>query len=186
MNEREAIAFEMQDLKEQGRLDFEMYFELRKFRSKRYNELQERLREIDEVERNAKRVATTPKIEVKLPKPRETQPFTLPWSAKKELPEPRFKESVEDLRTDRVASKKGHPNAKVPIEEVVHEVEQYLQSVRKPVRLGSIRKHLELTFSTTWQNYNTLMKHVLEYSPYIQVDKTTKWFLYSYKEQKGE
>lgn len=53
MNERKAIEFELYELKEQSRKDFDMYFELRKYRNQRYSELQNRLREIDERDMNS-------------------------------------------------------------------------------------------------------------------------------------
>jgi hypothetical protein len=49
-DEREAIRNEMDFIKEQSHEDFRLYFELRKERSRRFTELQERLRELDSIE----------------------------------------------------------------------------------------------------------------------------------------
>lgn len=54
MNERDAISFIMEELKEQRRHDFEMYFEMRQHTTSMYNALLERLREVDDLERHMK------------------------------------------------------------------------------------------------------------------------------------
>lgn len=51
MNEREAIKWILEELKEQRKQDFDMYFEMRKQTTMRYDALMNRLRFIDEQDR---------------------------------------------------------------------------------------------------------------------------------------
>lgn len=66
MNERQAIQWILEELKEQRKQDFEMYFEMRKQTSMRYEALLNRLRFIDEKDRMMNAVETLPEPEKKM------------------------------------------------------------------------------------------------------------------------
>lgn len=88
MDERQAIEFILQEIKEQSRKDFELYFQLRTQRNEEYKMYLDRLRDIDEREDKT--------IPVKKP---EFKPLEV---RRGKLPEPRFKGTPEELRVDRI------------------------------------------------------------------------------------
>lgn len=56
MNEREALQFIMEELKEQRRADFDMYFEMRKNITNQYDRFLDRLRDLDDRDRELNQV----------------------------------------------------------------------------------------------------------------------------------
>lgn len=166
MNEREAIQFILEELKEQRRADFDMYFEMRKTTTAQYERFLDRLREIDERDAESK-------VEI-LPEPAIIIP-------KEELPKPRFTGTPEELRVDRV-QESGYKE-RVDSADVTEEIENFLATQKNPIGLPPIQKHIEKTFETHWNNFSTVMRRAVSVSPYIQVHKVSqRKYLYSYKE----
>lgn len=162
MDEREAIQFEMQDLREQSRLDFEMYFELRKQKSQRYNELLNRLRELDD--RDLYRPIQEPQNPIK--------------SLDKLIPRHELV-TVQEMKLDRVREPKG--NVLADYDEIIKVVEEFLKD-KNPMAVKYIKPYVENHFGVKWTNFNNVMKRVMESSNHVSVDKTYKSFLYYYKE----
>lgn len=166
MNEREAIVFILEEIKEQRRQDFEMYFEMRKSNNNTYERFLDRLREIDELDRelNQKEPIRVPSREEEL---RETFK-TLP-PARAEFISP------AEMRVDRIP-------VEWSIEDTVTLVENFLKKTKHPVYLAQIQAFVELKFQKHWKNFADVMRRVMELSPFIVVDKSQKAHLYSYKE----
>jgi hypothetical protein len=193
VNEREAIEFEMNELKEQGRLDFDLYFDLRKHRNERYSELQDRLRTIDE--RDMK--ITTPTvnhIQVKRPDAREAQTVIIPLHLRertKDLPDAKSAHMTQgEMRVDRIklekepVKPKKDKKALAPFEETTEAIEAYLKNrYPKWVPTREIKKVIEKQFQVEWSNFSNVMERALQFSPYLEVDKTKpRKHYYRYKE----
>jgi hypothetical protein len=166
MNERQAIEFEMQLLKEESRRDFEMYFELRKQSRERYTQLQNRLRQIDERDM------------YKPPAPIEEPARLVPKSADM---------SIEQLRVDKYKepAKKANRGGKAPLvpnDKLIPFIEDFLKVLNNPVHLKLIRSAAEREFNVTWANFNTVMRNAVKGSKHIAIDKEQKNWFYSYKE----
>jgi hypothetical protein len=169
MNERQAIHFEMQELKEQSRRDFDMYFELRKHRNQRYNELQNRLREIDERDMKAPQL---PQIESNyhnpgLPTPK-AQDFTV-----EQLRVDKYEEEITDGRTKRIIA---------DYNEISETVEEFLR-INGPSKLKSIKRVMERRFNKKWANYNSVLKKVMTMNKKVQVMREGKDNLYFYAKE---
>jgi hypothetical protein len=137
MNEREAIAFILQELKEQRRADFDMYFEMRKNTTAQYERFLDRLREIDELDRELKAVTPPPEPGLIIPKSLTADLMKAYHEAEpgKVLPEPRFKGTESELRVDKYEDT-GTYKERVSMEDAVETIEQYLKDVNKVVGLG--------------------------------------------------
>lgn len=164
-NEREAILFEMQDLKEQSRKDFDFYFEMRKYRNQRYNELQDRLRDLDEIQFNREKSVDLDSL---YPSIIKEKPFT-----------PKSQDMTPlELELERV--EKPSERGFVPLEKLVPAIEDFLES-NGSSQLNQIQAHMEAKFGTHWTNFNTTLKHAMKRTKHIGVDKTNKRrFLYFY------
>jgi hypothetical protein len=161
-NEREAIRLEMEDLKEQSRKDFDFYFEMRKFRNERMTQLQNRLRDLDEIE--YKRSIEPIKV-VKIEKP---------FTPKNQDMKP------TDLMIDRIESIESDKKSKVPYTELSNDITHYLmENGDKP--LNEIKSYIQHIHNTQWRNFSSVMKKVMEMNPNIKADKTRKNYIYSYK-----
>ena len=166
MNEREAIKFEMEMLKEESRRDFEMYFELRKQSRQRMEQLQNRLRAIDE------RDANPTYKSVNIPSSR----YNIAKSSHL---------SVNELMVDKYAEPTNKPyNAKskslVPYDNVVAFVEGFLKELGEPVKLKVIKEATEKHFNVKWSNFNNVMSKVTLMSYRVKAEKGLKDYLYSY------
>jgi hypothetical protein len=194
VNEREPIEFEMNELKEQGRLDFDLYFDLRKHRNERYSQLQDRLRTIDE--RDMK--VNTPivnHIQVKRPDAREAQTVIVPLHLRertKDLPDAKSAHMTQgEMRVDRikveekpVKSTRVDKKSLAPIEETTEAIEVYLKNrYPKWVPTRDVKKVIEKQFQVEWKNFSNVMERAIQFSPYIEVNKTQKRkHVYRYKE----
>lgn len=173
MNEREAIKFEMEMLKEESRRDFDMYFELRKYKSKRFSELQDRLREIDERDMYAE---NTP------PQPKQPEITTLDKLIPKSYHMTPVDLQVERVITQDPPKKRTGKTQLVDYDVLTKEVEEFLKTQNEPVKLGPIKRAMEEKFQVSWTNFNTTMKHIVDRSNRLIVYKNgLKDFRYTYE-----
>jgi len=200
MNEREAIALEMQELKEQGRLDWEMYFELRRHRNQRYNELQDRLRQIDERDSRIEweREHQPPVIP---PPPEEKRHFKLTPRVKgeepEELPKPKNLDiEPEELKLKRYEEEEEEPEGEpVSLAEIKREKEKptYSEGVEKIceylkekegewVAFNLIERYAEAQLNYKYTNFSNVLRRAISLVPEIKVQKiTARQFLYTWK-----
>jgi hypothetical protein len=173
MNERQAIEFELHELKEQSRKDFDMYFELRKHRNQRYSELQNRLREIDERDMNISKAQ-------QIAESAYNNPFY-------SLPKPKANGmSVIDLRVDKYneepVKKKRRSAATVNYNEIINVIKEALRE-NNHTKLKPIKNKLETTFNKKWANYNSVMRLAMEYDNTIKAKKIGKDNIYFLEEE---
>jgi hypothetical protein len=201
MNEREAIEYVMKELKEMRSHDSQMYWEMRNQTTKRYDELLNRLREIDEraiakkhVE--VKKMPTRDEIQARIKQRLQSRPMEdiiqEQRNVEKELPSPRFKESPQELRVDKypVEKKEEKPKrvysdkryALAPVEDVKNAIEAFLKEKDDFLPIKPIKQHIEQKFNITYTNFNDIMTRSIKKSRHIKVDKTSKKFLYYYEE----
>lgn len=200
--EREAILMEMQELKEQGRLDYDMYFELRKFRNERYNQLQDRLRIIDDRDKLEKpqyvpRSSEPPKMTPLSPSVDVGKTFVQNNEHElqtlfKTLPVPKVRDiQPSELKYDRIRKeeeKKIHQSQKyrgkvfpTPIE-TTEAIERYLKHIGYAVRTKQIKQAMERQFDIEWTNFSNVLERAVELSPYIHVNKTKpRQYTYQYQ-----
>lgn len=134
-DERESIHYEMEFLKEQSRQDFQLYFELRTQRSKRFEELQERLREIDNLEyERSRQPIQPPKVE-----------------PRKEL----FSDLTKEQQiVDKIKPRKGLLKSTLVTETIV----TFLKHQDKPVTPFEIREMLIRELDKEYVNMTTVMQ----------------------------
>lgn len=186
--ERDAILFEMNELKEQGRLDCDMYFELRKHRNQRYNELQDRLRIIDERE-GIKEIPVAPPVpQIIVQKPTVHPERKTLRELFKELPPARSSHMTQsEMRADRIkveeeVQPQKHTNAYASVVETTEAIENYLKTQVVRVPLKKVQQGVEKILNKHWANFSDVMRRALDLSPYIKVDETNHRKLYFYKE----
>jgi hypothetical protein len=167
-DEREAIYFEMQELKELGRREFDLYFEMRKHRNQRYSELQNRLRELDEIEYRRMSQSNNPVTD-----------NTVTGQDGKVLPMPKnIDRTVTDLRTEPRETNNIN-KAKVDYVILTAKIESFLQS-NGPQKSNVIRNYAEKEFGIKWANFNSTLKNILRRSDKVKVDTTSKQHIYYY------
>lgn len=172
MNEREAIRLEMEELKEQGRRDWELYFEMRKHRNDRYTELQNRLREIDV--RDSDREIMVEKQEFKPLSARVTERI----ENEKDLPVAKSADMTpKEMVVDRVArpKRKGVHRGKQP--QVPHgllqqTIEEFLRHADQPLTSKDIEDYVREKHGATFVNFNEVMRRVMGTSPFIRKTNT--------------
>jgi hypothetical protein len=176
VNEREAIQFILEELKEQRRADFDMYFEMRKNTTAQYDRFLDRLREIDEKERELNDSFPKPEPQMILPKPlRETVKDIF-----KQLPVPKSLDlSVADVRDERVMEEEAHERkSQVPAEEVAHYIVEYLKHADGSEPLRDIQYYVETEMNTQWSNFTEVMKRTMQLNPCIQRSKVRGYYIY--------
>jgi hypothetical protein len=154
--ERDAIEFEMNELKEQARRDYDIYLTSRNMRNERYSQLMDRLREIDERPHRKEVVLKNKDITKEMWESVKNAPAMV-------LPQPKFKGNPQELRVDYVEEKKKY----VPLEEVDSVVEGYLKERAEDVRIGEIKEYTEETLDQHWENFNAVMRKIMSVNPRI-------------------
>jgi hypothetical protein len=186
MNERQAIEFILDELKEQRRQDFDMYFEMRKYTSQKYNDLLNRLREIDERDVQTyvppTLVTAPPKVEMENFKPK---PFTdTVKDIFKHLPAPKSQDlTPRDLSVEHAESKPTfRPSKLPPMVEIVPTVENFLKARKNEwFRTGEIQRFTQEMLQAEWTNFSEVMGRVVQVSPYINMDESSRVRKYQYK-----
>jgi hypothetical protein len=173
MNEREAIQFIMEELKEQRRADFDMYFEMRKNITNQYERFLDRLRDLDE--REAPRTLV-------IPREPEIKHEKLRAFFESKLPEPKFKGTPEELRVDRVKIEEPVESEKreyLNIErDVLPIVVDYMKNADGSEPLRDIQYYVESELDTKWVNFSIVMSRVMENEPRIQRSKVKGYYIW--------
>lgn len=194
--EREAIKFEMEELKVQASRDFEIYLSSRNQRNERYSQLMDRLREIDERSiRNKGAVQVVKEVDNFLRKKEESKPIV--FNVNKPLPEARWGGTIQDLRVDKVRPNqeiivKSEPEQEevekpkrskkkgkyVTIEEVDPLVEKYLRFRQGEERVRDIQEYVEKELDTKWVNFSSIMARILALNPRIKKANRQGYYFY--------
>lgn len=176
MNERQAIEFIMNEIKEQRRADFEFYLKMRNQSTETYERFLDRLRELDERE-----------TKVKMEEPVKPAGFFNPnfeqiKETLKDIPIPRSAHMTQsEMRVDRIKVEKKTTTS---YEEATEEIERYLKEIKHPTTLKDIQKNVETRLNKHWSNFHDVMKKALELSPFIHVERiNARKFFYSYRGQ---
>jgi hypothetical protein len=173
MNEREALQFIMEELKEQRRADFDMYFEMRKNITNQYDRFLDRLRDLDDRDRELNKVSP-PEPVIKHEKLRAF--------FESKLPEPKFKGTPEELRVDRVKIEEPVESEKreyLNIErDVLPIVVDYMKNADGSEPLRDIQYYVESELDTKWVNFSIVMSRVMENEPRIQRSKVKGYYIW--------
>lgn len=173
MNERQAIEFILEEIKEQRRADFDMYFEMRKQTTAQYERFLDRLRELDELDRELNAVSPREYVE-DVPPP--TYVPTVPYIHT--LPEPRFKGTKEELRVDRIEDE--HEKKRyIDIEkEVAPLVIEYMMHADGSEPLRNIQYYVESELGQSWVNFSVVMSRIMDNEPRIQRSKVRGYYIW--------
>jgi predicted KAP-like P-loop ATPase len=175
MNEREALQFIMEELKEQRRADFDMYFEMRKNITNQYDRFLDRLRDLDDRDRKLNEVE---------PKEHIIKHEKLRAFFEDKLPEPKFKGTTEELRVDRIkveeeepikSEKKEYVNIEKDVKPIVVE---YMKNADGSEPLRDIQYYAESELGTTWVNFSIVMSRIMESEPRIQRSKVKGYYIW--------
>ena len=193
--ERDAIHFEMEELKEQARRDFEIYLTSRNMRAERYTQLMERLREIDERTIRNKSSIQTPQKQVFEQRKQEA-------TLVRDLPKPKFEGTLQDLRIDKVRPNQEiivksepekeefiengrngkkfnkRPKGNIKIEDVDPVVEKYLRFRQTEERTKDIQTYVEKELGAKWTNFSAIMGRILELNPRIKKAERHGFYYY--------
>lgn len=182
MNEREAIEFIMEEIKEQRRADHDMYFEMRKNTTDTYNRFLDRLRELDDKEREERKPLVIEKPTLTSPEMTKEEESGL-RTLFKQLPVARHMHvTPQEMNVDRIREETSFTKNLVPDEVIVPAVEQYLENTDGWVGSRHIKMAMESKFGVEWTNFSNVMERVMDFSPLVEVDKSGKRYLYRYKE----
>jgi hypothetical protein len=158
-NEREAIREEIQELKEQNRRDYDLYFESRKYRNIRVEELLNRLRELDERDKEYMR------------QPQEV-PVVIPESVpivEEPKPKPEVKAGLSETKKEYVQeniqkelNKRRTKAKQIPIEKLETIIVERLRKNgdNKEVQVKELKRFAEVVFDTEWKNFNNPLKRI--------------------------
>lgn len=179
--ERDAIQFEMEELKEQARRDFEIYIDSRRHRNERYDQLQNRLREIDMAERQPTRpqppVQPLSEIIQKIQPETFRKPVVLEPSGADGFTIPQWKEvsETEKKLKEEMKPKNRKKRKYVSTEIVLTKVLEFLIANGKST-LKQIQEYVEAELNTKWTNFNTPMSRVMALTKKIErVDNKYKY-----------
>jgi hypothetical protein len=165
--ERDAIEFEMNELKEQARRDYEIYLTSRNMRNERYSQLMDRLREIDERPHRKEVVLKNKEVTKEMWESVKNTPPTI-------LPQPKFQGDVQELRVDYI----DKPRKYVKLEEIDPVVQEFLKEQGYSVQAKDIQKHVESKLGAKWENFSGIMYRLIELNPRIK--KASKRGMYYY------
>jgi hypothetical protein len=178
MNEREAIEFIMQEIKEQRRADHEMYLDMRKQTTSTYDRFLDRLRELDE--REAVHVAPALVIP-KTPTLTSAEPSE---SKKAELKEimhnlPRHAlHTVEEMRVDKYDLEEEETRKQAKMDDVLPLVREYLKNADGSEPIRDIQYYVETELNHTWNNFSQVMIEMMKLDTRIQRSKVRGYFIY--------
>jgi hypothetical protein len=162
-DERESIRLEMDFIKEQGREDFNLYFELRKQRSKRFTELQQRLRELDQLEWE-----------------RSQQQYQQP---KQEPPKERFADLPKEKQViDYLEKEQKIRTGKVLKSNITSQtISTYLKQQTKPASRNQIKQMLKQELNKEYANITDVLNNAQKQDQNIIKLKEGNKVYYSYQ-----
>lgn len=182
-NERDAIQFELDELREQARRDDEFYLSIRKQRAERYDQIMDRLRVIDgrDAQVNKKETPLVTNLRTILedvPKPAEERPDFMPLSQLVKLEAEQKQETPleKKVREEKLArpKKRGY----VPVERITTKVLEYLEVFKGEQPLRDIQHFVETELGINWVNFSVVMKRAMEINPRIKkADKQGYYYL---------
>lgn len=185
-DERKAIQLAVQDLKEQTRMDYELYFESRRVRNEQISILLERLRELDERDKIVElkystRYNSTQNQEpsgVATPEPtKEKETESMQDQLLKAqllqggIPEVKLPEKrdivASRIREQALSNTHRTKSKKVPQERIEQLIMTYLTEHGES-QIRFIQKYVEETVNQKWSNFSATVKKIMERNKRIQ------------------
>lgn len=166
--EREAIQQEMEFIKEQSRQDFQLYFEMRKQRNQRYDELLNRLRELDdkeELKTHQIEFELTPMQQPRKERFADLTPEQRVVDRYKEETEPKLSRTQEAERTCKLIS-------------------DYVMTQRRQVSRTEIKNYLAQEHGKDYANISDILKRAEELDVHLIKEKYGKRTYYTYAVQR--
>lgn len=169
--ERDAIQFELEELREQARRDDEFYLEVRAQRHQRYSALMDRLRQVDAIIHEEKESVPKP-VELVLPSinfdeiKQENGGF-LPLSKRSSIEE-RINKEMQARKTQRVYHS---------IEAVASKIAYYLEIMGES-KLKDIQDYVQQELGMKWNNFTSTINRAMKTNPRIK--RTDKKGVYFY------
>lgn len=183
MNEREALEFVMQEIKEQRRADHEMYLDMRKQTTAMYERFLDRLRELDErdFQRRDPIVQAVQQYESQKIQPQitATKPISTVQTIAdifKQLPVPKSSHlTPTELRVDKYEEE---PSKQKRLEDVLPYVVEYLKHADGSEPLRDIQYYVETEMNHNWNNFSGVMGNLMNLDPRIQRSKVRGYYIY--------
>ena len=181
MNEREALKFVMEEIKEQRRADHEMYLDMRKQTTSMYERFLDRLRELDErdFEREERvKPLIMPKRELLTSaEPPQEQLKELQGLFKTLPPAPSAHLTPSEIRVDKYEVEEEKPK-QVKMEDVYPLVVEFLKHADGSEPLRDIQYYVETEMNYTWTNFSQVMGDMMKADPRIQRSKVRGYYIY--------
>lgn len=171
-DERKAIEQAIQDLKEQTRMDYDLYLESRKVRNEQISVLLDRLRELDVRDRDILANESIEKLHSN-----KAPDTTEDWKKRKEE-RLREQEKIEDAEKERKLEEKRKivsenikkvntktftaKSRKVKFERIVNLVVDYLYEKDGEVPLHEIKKYVENETGASWTNFGEVVRRLMD------------------------
>lgn len=173
-------------MKEQTRMDYDLYLESRRLRNEQINIMLDRLRELDHRDeilelKYKNTVKDTPKITPQKPIEKTNEPSKpqmrqvsdtaneILQQLQKHKKGLKIKETKENVATKVQEEKlaKTIKNTRTPIERIEHLVVSYLsEHGESPIR--NIRKFVEETVNSKWANFSDPLQRVMDRNPRVR------------------